>query len=129
MIVGGKISEVEGKRMKKEAVKGLNINIAVDGVKVDGESIEVDYTYTVDYNNDVGSLRIKGTVIAKEDAKSAAKIKEEWDKTGRLPDNYMENLLNVISMSGSANGILIARVLDLPPPLVPPRIQIKKKGR
>ena len=125
MIVGGRIDQIEGKRQNEnENMKGLNINITIEDLKADGDSLEIGYTYTATYNDNVGHLKIKGVLIAKEDKKLVKEIKQEWDKNKKLPDNYAESTLNVINYSGSANGTLIARVLNLSAPLIPPRIQL-----
>lgn len=128
MIVGGRIDEIEGKREQgTEAMKGLDINISIDGVKADGEEIQVTYTYRANYGDKVGNIRLKGTLFAKEEKKLAKEIKQEWEKNKKLPDAYAEAVLNVVNYSGSANGTLVARVLNLSAPLVPPRIQLQKK--
>jgi hypothetical protein len=126
MIVGGKIEEISGKKTSEEGMKGLNINIELDSVKVKGEDVEMKYTYTASYAENLGDLTIKGVLYAKEEKKLAKEIDEEWKKSKKLPDAYAEIVLNAVNYTGSANGTLIARVLNLSPPLVPPRIQIKK---
>ncbi len=124
MITGGRIDAVEGKRNKEDTFQGLNINIAVDNVKVEGENVEVAYTYDVSYANDAGSVRVKGALFAKEDKKLAKTIEDEWKKAKKLPNEFAETALTAINFAGSANGIFIARVLNLSPPLVPQRIQV-----
>jgi len=127
MIVGGKIDEISAKKTSENAINGLNINITLENVKVKGEDIEMHYEYTASYAVDVGELKIKGVLYAKEEKKFAKEIEDEWKKSKKLPDNYAETVLNAINYSGSANGTLVARVLNLSPPLIPPRIQLQKK--
>ena len=127
MIVGGRIDEIEGKRTSNENMKGLNINITIEDLKADGEDVEITYTYTAQYNDNVGYLKLKGILMAREEKKLVKEIKQEWEKTKKLPETYTETVLNVINYSGSANGTLIARVLNLSAPLIPPRIQLTSK--
>lgn len=126
MITGERIIEISGKKESLENISGLSINISLDEVKVDGEKVELTYQYTANYEENVGLLKIKGRITAKEDKKLAKQIAERWKKERKLPDEYAELLLGAINYSGSANGTLIARVLNLTAPLIPPRIQLGK---
>ncbi len=128
MIVGGRIDEIEGKRTGNNAeVKGLsNIEIGVDNVTVDGEKVEITYNYKASYGES-GYVKMKGVLVATEDKKLAKDIKREWDEKKKLLQSYAEGIVNAISYSGSANGTLMARVLNFPAPLVPPRIQLQNK--
>lgn len=125
-IVGERIREISGNRVSRGAIKGLSMNISVDDVRVTGKEVELDYTYIANYDEAVGKLQIKGTIIAAEEDSLAKKIAEEWKKSKRLPEEYMETVLSAVNYSGSANGTLLARVLNLSAPLIPPRIQLSK---
>lgn len=127
MIVSERILEISGKKEKWESIQGLNINISIDDVKVDGENVELFYSYVATYEDKVGELNIKGVLIAKEDKKLAKEIADTWKKEKRIPDSYAQPTLSAINYSGSANGTLLARVIGLTAPLIPPRIQLKNK--
>jgi len=127
MIVGERILEISANKEKWEPIKGLNINIAMEDVKVDGENVEITYSYTANYEEGVGKLTIKGVLMAKEDKKTAKTIEDTWKKEKKIPDDYAQTTLSAINYSGSANGTLLARVIGLTAPLIPPRIQMKKK--
>jgi hypothetical protein len=127
MIVGERIVEISGNKEKWEPIKGLNINIAIEDVKVDGENVEVHYAYSANYEEGIGSLKIKGILMAKEDKKTAKGIEDTWKKEKKIPDDYAQSTLSAINYSGSANGTLLARVIGLTAPLIPPRIAVKQK--
>lgn len=127
MIVGERILEISGKKEKIEAIKGLNINISIEKVDVKEENVEIEYTYTANYEEGIGQLQIKGVLLAKEDKKMAKQIEDEWKKTKKIPEDYTPVVLSAINYSGSANGTLLARVIGLTAPLIPPRIQLSKK--
>ncbi len=127
MITGERILSISGKREKREQIQGLNINIGIEKIDVNGEDIEIEYLYTANYEKDVGQLQIRGVLMAKEDKKLAKEIDDEWKKNKKMPENYMTTVLSAINYSGSANGTLLARVLGLTAPFIPPRIQIAKK--
>ncbi len=119
---------VEAKRLNDEEVRGLDINIAIDDVKVNGGDVEVAYTYAVTYAQGVGSLRITGVLNAKEEQKSAQEIGESWKKDKKLPDAFAEVVLNTVNFTCGTNGTLVVRPVNLAPPMIPPRIQIQKGG-
>ena len=126
MIVGERILEVSGSRVPKTSIKGLSINISLEDVKIAEENVEVTYVYTADYQETAGQIKIKGIILAKEEAKLAKEIVESWKKSKKVPDDYATVVLSAVNYSGSANGTLMARVLGLTAPLIPPKIQLSK---
>lgn len=127
MIVGERILEISGTKDTSAKMKGLAINIAINDVKVKEENVEIEYSYTANYEEKLGKVSIKGILLAKEDKKLCKDIESEWKKNKKIPGDYAETILRAINYSGSANGTLLARVLNLTAPLIPPRIQLKKK--
>lgn len=128
MIVGERILEVSGNRTPKASIKGLSINISLEDVKSQEDNVEITYVYTANYQQDAGQLKIKGVLLAKEEAKLAKEIVDAWKKNKKIPENYASVVLSAVNYSGSANGTLVARVLGLTAPLIPPRIQLSKGG-
>jgi hypothetical protein len=84
------------------------------------------YIYTADYQDKVGVLKIKGVLLVKEDDSTSKTIVDTWKKSKKVPDDYASVVLSAVNYSGSANGTLIARVLGLTAPLIPPKIQLSK---
>lgn len=128
MIVGERILEVKGHKSPNTQIKNLSINIQLEDVKMASDQLEISYVYTADYQDDVGQLTIRGVLLAKEDAKLSKEVLDMWKKSKKVPDDYAPMVLSAVNYSGSANGTLVARVLGLTAPLIPPRIQISGKG-
>lgn len=129
MIVGERILEVSGTKDPSGPIKGLNINISLEDVKMgekNKENVEITYVYTADYRDKIGQIKIKGVLIAKEDSKKSKQIVDSWKKDKKVPDDYAPMVLSAVNYSGSANGTLLARVLNLTAPLIPPKIQLSK---
>lgn len=129
MIVGERILEVSGTKDPSGPIKGLNINISLEDVKMgekNKENVEITYVYTADYKDKIGQIKIKGVLIAKEDSKKSKQIVDSWKKDKKVPDDYAPMVLSAVNYSGSANGTLLARVLNLTAPLIPPKIQLSK---
>src|SRR4030095_14016061 len=126
MIVGERILEVSGNKVVKGTIKGLSINIQIEDVKMAEENVEITYLYTATYNDAVGEIKIKGVLLAKEEPKLSKDIVELWKKSKKIPDEYATVVLSAVNYSGSANGTLVARVLNLTAPLIPPKIALSK---
>ncbi len=128
MIVGERILEINGNKSPGESIKGLSINISIEKVEKKTDNLEITYAYTANYEEKAGQIRIKGVLMAKEENKRAKEITDMWKKNKKIPDDYATTVLSALNYSGSANGTLIARVLGLTAPLIPPRIQLAKGG-
>jgi hypothetical protein len=128
MIVGERILEINGNKSPGESIKGLSINISIEKVEKKTDNLEITYAYTANYEEKAGQIRIKGVLMAKEENKRAKEITDMWKKNKKIPDDYATVVLSALNYSGSANGTLIARVLGLTAPLIPPRIQLAKGG-
>jgi len=126
MITGAKIDYVEVKREKDATPTGLNINVNIDEAKVEKGALHLKYTYIVNYEEGVATLKISGTLVS--DESKPEKIVEEFKKTKKLPDEFAEEVLNAINFTCSTNGTLVVRALNLMPPMVLPRIQVAKGG-
>ena len=128
MIIGERILEISGNKHSQENIQGLSINIALDDVHLNDDTLEITYTYTANYENKIGLLTIKGMLMAKEESKLSNEVAAMWKKNKKIPEAYAETVLSAINYSGSANGTLVARVLGLTAPLIPPRIQLSNKA-
>ena len=128
MITGIKITHVEAHRDKDEDINGLNVNIGLDAVSVKAGEIHITFNYAAAYNEGVGELKMKGVIIAKEDAKLTKDVEGTWAKEKRLPDEFAENILNAINYTCGTNGTLVVRPVNLSPPIIPPRIQLGPVG-
>jgi len=132
MIISESIEKVESTRNKNATVDGVSINISLDNVIVDNEKVTVNYTYTATYSKNAGSIKVSGTLEMTETKSLAKKIKTAWeeDKSGRkLPNEYASKLLGTINYIAGSNGTLIAKVMNLSPPLIPPKFNIDLKKR
>ncbi|MGB9635425.1 MAG: hypothetical protein ACP5H8_03865 [Candidatus Micrarchaeia archaeon] len=125
---GVRLNYVEAKRDKDSLISGINININIEDVKSAKENLMIDFTYSVSYAEDVGHLKVSGTVYAKDTITNVKKVEDGWRMEKRLPNEIAQPLLNLINFSAGVNGVFVARAVNLAPPLIPPRIEITTKG-
>jgi hypothetical protein len=125
MITGGKIVYVEAKREREGAVDGLGINIGIDDVAVKGDSITIQYTFTVDYDDKVGHLKMSGVLYASEDRSKAKEIEEMWKKSKKLPEGFAELVLNTINYTCGVNGTFVVQPVRLTPPMQLPLVKVE----
>ena len=124
MITGGKIENVEVKREKDAAPTGLGINVNIDEVKVEKGLLHIRYTFTADYAESVATLKMSGILLAEES--KPEKIAEEFKKSKKLPDTFAEEVLSTITFVCGTTGTIIAKAMNLMPPMVPSRLTVEK---
>ena len=129
MITGIRITSVEAKRDKDIDMTGLNVNIGKDNVTVAAGETKIEFNYAVDYAEGVGTLKMKGSITAREDDKLTKEIKDRWAKDKKLPDTFAEIILNAINYACGTNGVFVVRPVNLSPPIIPPRIQLGEQGK
>ena len=128
MIKGGRIISVEAKRDKPDQIKGLSINITIDDVTVKGKDITIAYTYNAKYEEGVGTLLMKGEILLEETEKKAKEVEKGWKEKEKkaLPEDMAELVLNSINYVCGTNGTLAVKIVNLSPPMLPPRITLAK---
>lgn len=124
MILGGKISAVEAKRLNDGQVTGLAVNIDVTDLKEEGNTLTVNYTFTIKYNPDVAEMKVHGELQASEDPASRKKIMEEWKKSKTMLPAFAEDVLTAMNYAATATGTLLAYAINVGAPINTPRARV-----
>lgn len=95
MITGIRIDKVEAWRERAAEMKGLDINISVDTVKVTGPEVEVQFTYTATYPDKTGSLSMKGRLADEAQKMLMAYVAEMAMQNSHLPESVSVASWNV----------------------------------
>lgn len=113
---------IEARRFLKEGEKtskvGINNNSSIINMeKKDGE-LAIDFVFTSIYNPSIASIKIDGTLYYRGD--DIEDILETWkkEKTIRRID-----IQNVIIEKGLMEAVILAKELNVVPPIPLPRIQ------
>jgi len=128
-VIGGRILSIEVKRDKVDAHTGMNMNVEIVDVSANKDDVTVQYTFTVNYTENVARLKIGGVVTIREaDAKKAAEIAKQFkEKDGKkkLPDEFAELVMNHVTYNAGVAGTFVTHLLFLqaPLPLMPIRVQ------
>jgi len=128
-ITGMRITAAEVTREKNEVPHGISINMSINAVRQESDLIEIVFTYRADYAENVGLLRLEGILYVKpENKKQLDEVIKGWKDKKKLDDEFAEEVLNNINFACGAHGTLMARVVNLQPPMMPPRIRLDKSG-
>jgi len=122
MISGGRITDIEGKKLKDGQISGMAVNINIDEVRAEGEKMTVAYTFAIDYQPEFAKLAIRGEIFIQE--KNAKEAAEKWKKTRQFPPALAEELLTSINYAASAVGTLVSFGLGVNAPIAIPRARI-----
>lgn len=121
------LTSIEGKRFIKrgERIRRIDIklNSSVTVINQVGEQeAEVEFRYTADFVG-MGYIRIEGRLLFQGDATA---LTTSWAQTGNMPDEMAQELHSAILGSCTPESVIIARALHLPPPVQPPKVDIRK---
>jgi hypothetical protein len=93
---------------------GVNINMLDIDQRSDG-TLDAPFVFTVNYTPSIAQISIKGKAKISGDSEDTKKIVEEH-KAQKSPP---VQLIQAVSNAAIADAILIARSLNVPPPLPP----------
>jgi len=123
---------MKGERLvkKNERPQSIRIdhNTTISQISfVDEETVEMRFRYTVTYGH-VGNIQMEGRV---EYEGNATEIISLWDREHRMVNEIAEEVHNTILSNGSFEALILARKLNLPPPikLDIPRVKFSGKGK
>ncbi len=124
MITGLEVTKVEANRNPREAINNMKFNINFDDVKVDKENVSVGFTFVAVYEGgaqssakEVGSIKIIGNIISKEQKKDADEIAATWKEKKTLPIKFAEDVINLLNFECGSRGTLVAYSIGVAAPL------------
>jgi hypothetical protein len=108
---------------------GTNINVVGMEKKPDG-SLEVPFVLTINYNPSIAQISLKGSAYVSDEKHEIEKIMKAHDEKKPPPPLVVQSISNVVFIE----SVLIARTLNIPPPIPLPQIpkkaaSSKPKGR
>ena len=116
-----RFSRIEGESGGSLELKRFNLDMNVIDMKDEKGDLRVDFTYRIDYSENVGFIVLHGSVLATAARKEMDSLLQAW-RAKKLPEDFAAQLSNVILYNCEINGVLISRVLAIPAPVVPPNL-------
>lgn len=135
-IVGFNFTKMHAER--KGVINGkvnVNNNVAIKKVeeteiplgKISEKALKFMFEFSSKYDPDMAEIILNGEVLFMADKKSLDKILGEWKKTKKLPNEIMTEVLNHILAKSNIEALIISKEINLPPPIMMPRVQAKSK--
>lgn len=116
---GGKVSIDNNTVLKEVTEKPVNVK------KQGGVSLAFDFiaNYVNEEKTPVASIVIEADVLFLEEAGKAKEIVDAWKKNRTLDKELLRESMNAIMDKCNVAAILVARELNLPPPVPLPKIK------
>lgn len=127
MILGGRITRMEAKRIEDNNVEGINLNVNVTAVTQDKKLLALKYSCVTDYTPKVAQITVDGELMVEvETEKKAKEIAEQYKKDKQLPDELAEEVVTAVNYSSTATGTLLSFGMGLSAPINVARAKIVK---
>ena len=99
----------------------IQINTNINVVSIDpkpGDTLEVPFVLTINYNPSIAQLSLKGSAYVQGDKNELEKIVKDYEQKKPPAQIILQSISNVVF----TESILISRVLGIPPPIPLPVI-------
>lgn len=93
--------------------------------EISDKEANVDFRYTATYGP-IGTIKIEGKIVYEGDASALAK---QWGSKMNMPENVASEIHTAIMRTCMPEAVLIARDLNLPPPMPLPQVNISKQKK
>ena len=105
----------------------INTNLNLVGMEKKSEdSLEVPFVLTINYNPSVAQISLKGRAYVIGEKGEIGKVYKEFEEKKPPPPVIVQSISNVVFIE----SVMIARTLNLPPPIPLPQIsQAKPPGK
>jgi hypothetical protein len=121
---GIRFYKVEAESSRDGEFTSVAVNLDINGMKVDGSGLRIDFSYAVDYKPGVARLKFHGYTTVGGTRTELDKIEKEWKKDKTIPSSLAEPLINIITFNAETNGVLVAKAINIVPPLLAPKLEI-----
>lgn len=127
-IKGTDLKSIEANRFSKRGERIGNVRIDMNSTvtmitKVKNEEANINFRYTASYGR-LGIVKIEGDIIFTGEVQP---LIDEWNKTGKMPNNVASEIHTAIMRVCVPEAILISRDLHLPPPVPLPQVNFDNK--
>lgn len=126
---------VERKKPLRENIKVKNdINIDnIEKAKVPLPNqegvLQIEFTYTSEYQPGIASIEIKGNILFLDSPEESEKAIDSWKKNKKLPSKAAQHILNSILIRCGVKALSLSQDLNLPPHIRLPTVSPQTKPK
>lgn len=117
---------IEARRFLKDGEKvpniGIKNNSSIINIKKINDELAIDFVFNAIYNPSIATIKIDGTMYYKGD--DINEILEQWESKRTIKSIHIQNAL---IEKGLMEAVILAKELNVVPPIPLPRIQEKEK--
>ena|SRR3989344_2561146 len=124
-IVVEKHAPVKGKVQVNNNVSLTNVEKTEFVVGVKQASAKFHFEFTAKYEPKIADILLVGFLTFVDKEELIKTILEGWKKEKKLPKDVMSNVLNVVLSRCNVEALLLAREVNLPPPIPLPKVTVK----
>jgi len=88
-------------------------------------ALKFNFEFTAKYEPEIGDITLNGALTFLEKEEKAKEIEEQWKKDKKIPKEVMSSVLNTILSRCNVQALLLAREVNLPPPIMLPKVNVK----
>lgn len=118
-----RITKAEGEKQKDGPVEAIELNIRFEEVLANKDLLEVHFIFTAWYQPALGYVSMKGVMIVESDPEEATRVAEQWARDKNMENEMAMNIMHNINYKCGTEAVLITKLIDLPAPMVPPKLQ------
>ncbi len=122
---GIKFNKTEAEQMKEDNFTSLNVNLSLLKVSKVKNDLRLDFKYMAEFEPGIAKLALYGYVMLSGEKKELDELTDKWVKKKMIVKEISEPLANLITYSSEINGVLVARALNMPAPVIPPKITLE----
>jgi hypothetical protein len=101
----------------------ISTNLNLVGMEKMTDSLEVPFVLTISYNPSVAQLSLRGKAYVAGDRQEIEKVYREYEEKKPPPPVVVQSISNVVFVE----SVVIARSLNIPPPIPLPQIPEAKQ--
>lgn len=126
------VNSLEAKRFSRLGERMVNVRVDHNStvtavVPVSQTDVSVEFRFTASYTG-MGFVRIEGRIVLSDDARKPEAIAKEWSTTNNMPQDFANFIHNAVISNCIITATLIARDLQLPPPIPMPQVGVQGKA-
>jgi len=129
MNINVSLSQLAGEKLMElnRGVANLQVttNISIVRLVYSEEVLDCSFVFVVNYTPAVATLTIKGSAKITGDKKELDGIKKSFDDKKALPPPILQTIANVSFLE----GIILARSLNIPPPIPLPTLAQQQESK